>query len=245
MLNCPAKRISKKFVGTNYNGKQIYTKMEDGDVDTATLRKHHTKLKELELDFIRSIKPFFEFQEITAKRERDLSTGRVLVQKEKPQSKVGPSDRACVTSLASTKGSKPSMFDLLSNTKTPEASAAEDFLQSTRTMSMNSLIHTRLSSQGMRIRAPTTRHLTMNTPPIGSSSDDAMLRALLHERPKSSMGFSHFLSNHLPSTSGESSARMRMGSLKRKVERQSVAALAKRLRAGVESSVSPSESSAL
>lgn len=217
MLNCPAKRISKKFVGTNYNGKQIYIKKEDDEVDAEIVTKHHTRLQELEQDFIKSMKPFFDFQELTTKRERDIIARRVQEQQE--QFKAKASDLASAKLLASLHDTKV-LKDLL-KAKIPETFAAEALMKSTRVAAMRRLTRMRLlSSEGVAARD--ARHqLATNTQSLGSNND-AILRALLQERLTSSM-ISFPLLNPMPSAPGGEKASMLMGSLKRKFENQATA----------------------
>ena len=218
MLNCPAKRISKKFVGTNYNGKQVYIKKEENEVDAAIVTKHHAKLKELEQDFIKSMKPFFDFQELTAKRERDFSTRRVHEpQQELLKANSKASDLVSAKLLASSRNSKL-LQDLL-EAKRPEASSAEALMKSIRATSMQNLRMRLLASERAAARAP--RHLVTNAHPLGSNND-AILRALLQERLKSSTT-SFPLRNPMSSAPGDTSASMLMSSLKRKFENQALA----------------------
>lgn len=217
MLNCPAKRISKKFVGTNYNGKQIYIKKEDDEVDAEIVAKHHTRLQELEQDFIKSMKPFFDFQELTTKRECDITARRVHEQQE--QFKAKASDLASAKLLASLHDTKV-LKDLL-KAKRPETFAAEALMKSTRVAAMRRLTRMRLlSSEGVAARD--ARHqLATNTQALGPNND-AILRALLQERLTSSM-ISFPLLTPMPSAPGGGKASMLMGGLKRKFENQATA----------------------
>ena len=70
MLNCPAKRISKKMVGTKYNGRQLYVRKRDGEVSERTVKKHQTKLREMEQKYIESLAPIIDFHEMTMQKER-------------------------------------------------------------------------------------------------------------------------------------------------------------------------------
>jgi hypothetical protein len=72
MLNCPAKRISKKFVGTNYNGKQVYVRKGEDEVQSETVNDYHKKLRNLEQKFLGSLSPMIDVQEIShIKKEGD------------------------------------------------------------------------------------------------------------------------------------------------------------------------------
>lgn len=70
MLSCPPKRISKKFVGTNYNGKQVYVRKGEDEVDSETVNKYHKKLRVLEQKFFKSLSPIIDFQAISKEKER-------------------------------------------------------------------------------------------------------------------------------------------------------------------------------
>lgn len=54
-LNCLPKRISKKFEGTLYNGKQLY-KRKTSDLTAEEVEKRRVKLKELECSYRESLK---------------------------------------------------------------------------------------------------------------------------------------------------------------------------------------------
>lgn len=69
MLNCPPKRISKKFVGTNYNGKQVYVRKGEDEVDSETVNEYHKKLRDLEQKFLKSLSPIIDFQAISKEKE--------------------------------------------------------------------------------------------------------------------------------------------------------------------------------
>ena len=84
MLNCPPKRISKKFVGTNYNGKQAYARKAEDEVDSDVVNEYHERLRKLEQKFLKSLSPILDLQALsnqkkalsTKKSEKDESAPR-------------------------------------------------------------------------------------------------------------------------------------------------------------------------
>lgn len=58
MLNCHPMRISKKFVGSNYNGKQVYTRRTGDDrLSNEEVKDRRAKLCDLERKFLEKIAP--------------------------------------------------------------------------------------------------------------------------------------------------------------------------------------------
>jgi len=72
MLNCPAKRISKKFVGTNYNGKQLYVRRSEDDVEPKVVAEHHKKLREMEQRFAESLSPMIDFRQLAQRQQQNV-----------------------------------------------------------------------------------------------------------------------------------------------------------------------------
>ncbi|CAB9510822.1 expressed unknown protein [Seminavis robusta] len=56
MLNCQPMRISKKFVGSNYNGKQVYVRRKNS-LSNEEVRSRRAKLQELERKFLAKASP--------------------------------------------------------------------------------------------------------------------------------------------------------------------------------------------
>jgi hypothetical protein len=56
MLNCQPMRISKKFVGSNYNGKQVYVRRKN-TLPNEEVRARRAKLQELERKFLAKASP--------------------------------------------------------------------------------------------------------------------------------------------------------------------------------------------
>ena len=146
----------------------MYTPKPDGEVDPEIVNEHHAKLKELEQDFIKSMKPIIDFQELAAKREQERQV----------QSK--PTALGSTTPLTASLPVQMPAQDVkpLGTTMSP---TVEILLKSVRANSMHRMLRMLLmtESMGMRLSSPqeTPRQLT-NSHPCGTNNNDAILRAL-------------------------------------------------------------------
>lgn len=81
MLNCHPMRISKKFVGSNYNGKQVYTRRTGSDrLSNEQVKARKDKLGELERKFLMKInankaKPPQQFQSQQLQQQSHFGMG--------------------------------------------------------------------------------------------------------------------------------------------------------------------------
>ncbi|CAB9514596.1 expressed unknown protein [Seminavis robusta] len=78
MLNCPTKRISKKFVGTNYHGKRAYVRKRVGEYDPEVAKGIRERLREMEGRFIKSLKPQKRTPQRPLQKEEPAETKRVF-----------------------------------------------------------------------------------------------------------------------------------------------------------------------
>lgn len=69
MLNCPGQRISKKMVGTSYNGRQLYSRRPGSKPSDFIVKKHQKMLREMEEKYITSLAPIIRFREMTKQQE--------------------------------------------------------------------------------------------------------------------------------------------------------------------------------
>lgn len=183
MLNCPAKRISKKMVGTKYNGRQLYVRRRGGEMNERLVKKHQQKLQEMEKKYIDSLAPIIDFHEMTKQKERAAAVPPpVAAQSQPPAPPAGSLDLQA--SLQANKNFEaPGAFPLPSS-NLAQALQADSV---TRLMQLRQ-IRERLGGNMNGLPGLTAQDILMQTnttPAVGGANNDLLLSLI---RQKHSSG---------------------------------------------------------